>query len=999
MVGNRGFTLVVTSPQTIAVESVSAATMARLLGSGDGKATSDFSRMLVIVPSQSAGRQLRERLVQSVSAQGRGGILPPMILTPAGLANFGLDQHAVADDIQAVLAWVAVLQAVRQEEVTALFPAPFVKDLAWCREFASALVDLRRTLGEGGLTFAEVADREDVPEPLRWRALAWLERRWLTLLDERGLGDRETVRQALAQTACLSERFDRVLLVATPDLTPLAVRRLETEVAAGLTIEVLVAADDAMLEEGFDRWGLPLSDYWQRQVLDTESFEERLHVRRDPARQANVVADLLGQSTLGAVAVGLVDPSLERLLSSRLADRGMAVYNPEGVTLAKQPVIVLFRTLVSFLTDPSASHAGEFLRCPDMLTAIAERWRQRQEENDAEASEARAFDDPKLLRAWDQLREDHLPGTLAELHAALKRVRASSNERERWGKTGSEINEAVWFLEEIVRSFEQRSVAEALENFLKAVYGWRAFDRDAESTQILLGILVDVRSAVATVLAFMGEAALRAADVLGMALDHVAAQQRYEASPDDPEVVPLQGWLELLWEDKPHLVLAGFNEGKVPESITSHAFLPESLRETLGLSTNAQRYARDAYLLWAIQAARRAEDGGRVDIVLGQTSSTGDPLRPSHLLLQCEDAVLAQRVAHLFAEDSGERSQASWQAAWRLAETSLPMPEDWEERLERGLSVTAINDYLACPFRFYLTHVLRMQPADPFKMELDARDFGNVIHAAMEALGRDADLVASTEAEEIAAFLHAQVQHWMEARYGAALSVPVRQQQESAKARLTQVAKVQAQARKHGWRITEVELKIHEALGDFRIAELPLRGVIDRIEMLGEETGGPWRVVDYKTTDSPVYKPDKETRNAHFRAVPRAGLPSHVREYACFDYDPDGDGGGSFYWVDLQLPLYCLAMRHARGVQPSWAHFRVSKKLDDIRIYEEAWDDALMAAALRCAEGVVADVRAGRFLPASEKVIFENYERLILGRVEETVGSGAANEHESEGEE
>ena len=115
----------------------------------NGTFADDLSTTLVIVPSQNAGRQLRERLIQQAAEQGRAAFLPPVILTPAGLANHGLDQHVVADELQATLAWVAVLRAVPVTDVKALFPAPFVKDLDWCRE--SALADLLRTLGEGWL--------------------------------------------------------------------------------------------------------------------------------------------------------------------------------------------------------------------------------------------------------------------------------------------------------------------------------------------------------------------------------------------------------------------------------------------------------------------------------------------------------------------------------------------------------------------------------------------------------------------------------------------------------------------------------------------------------------------------------------------------------------------------------------------------------------------------------------------------------------------------------
>ncbi len=951
----------------------------------------DLSRWLVIVPSQEAGRRLREALIRQAVDKGHGGLFPPTVLTPAGLANWGLDRHAVADDLQAMLAWVTVIDEAHTEAMPALFPMPFEKDLAWCRDFARAMVSLRKTLGEAGASFADVATTEEVPERARWRALAQLEQAWIARLAQHDLRDRESIRQALASKPSLNDSFDKIFLAATPDLTPLAVQRLQTEADAGMPIDVLVAADEAMLAPGFDRWGRPRQDYWSQHTLDTEEFNERLHVCRDPARQASVAAAWIERSTLGKIAIGLLDPSLNRLLSSRLAEAAVEVYDPEGEPFTGDALIVALRTLNAYLTDASTDNAGELLRCPDILGAVSHRWNQRQQENkecNEPLSESRPFDEARLLRTWDKLQQDHLPSTLAEMHAALKRVRASDDDREKRAKTGSEINDAIWFLEEIQRSFERLPLPEALDALFKALHGWRTFDRDAEDSKRLFDTLAQVSEAVATATTFLANSKgrIRATDVLSMALDSVSAQRHYEPSPEDPEVVPLQGWLELLWEDKPHLLLTGFNEGKVPETITSDAFLPESLRTLMGLSTNEQRYARDAYLFWAIQNARLTKNGGRVDMVLGQMSSSGDPLRPSRLLLQCEDGALAERVKQLFTEDSSEKREPSWQAAWQLGSAPLRLPDEWEARLERGLSVTALRDYLTCPFRFYLKHVLRMQAIDPFKMELDALDFGNLVHEALEAFGRDPSNKDSTDPQAITAFLHAEVDRWMADRYGKTLSVPMRQQQEAAKARLAKLAQVQAGLAHAGWRIDEVELTIHKEMGDFRINDLPLRGVIDRIESRGPDNDRSHRVVDYKTTDSPVYNPDKVTRNAHFRPLPRTGLPGHLQDYACFNYDPHGTGARTFYWTDLQLPLYCLAMNHARGVRPSWAHFRVSKRLEDIRLYEEPWDDTLMVAARHCAEGVVADIRAARFHPVAERVLFDNYERLILGRPQETVG-------------
>ena len=53
----------------------------------------------------------------------------------------------------------------------------------------------------------------------------------------------------------------------------------------------------------------------------------------------------------------------------------------------------------------------------------------------------------------------------------------------------------------------------------------------------------------------------------------------------------------------------------------------DSLREKIGLRSNDERFARDAYLLTSILESRRAD--GRIDILMARTNEAGDPRRPS----------------------------------------------------------------------------------------------------------------------------------------------------------------------------------------------------------------------------------------------------------------------------------------------------------------------------------------------------------------------------------
>ena len=101
------------------------------------------------------------------------------------------------------------------------------------------------------------------------------------------------------------------------------------------------------------------------------------------------------------------------------------------------------------------------------------------------------------------------------------------------------------------------------------------------------------------------------------------------------------------------------------------------------------------------------------------------------------------------------------------------------------MAVTALRDWLACPFRFYLARVLRLEPVDPAKSELDARDFGTLCHAALEAMGREPALRDCTDAAVIRDFLLAALDREATKTYGSELTLPLLVQLESARQRLS----------------------------------------------------------------------------------------------------------------------------------------------------------------------------------------------------------------------
>ncbi|MBQ2851159.1 MAG: hypothetical protein IJE77_11815, partial [Thermoguttaceae bacterium] len=110
------------------------------------------------------------------------------------------------------------------------------------------------------------------------------------------------------------------------------------------------------------------------------------------------------------------------------------------------------------------------------------------------------------------------------------------------------------------------------------------------------------------------------------------------------DVVELQGWLDLAFDDAPNLILTGFNEGIVPSSKSSDLFLPNETRRELGLEDARRRVARDACLTSALAASKR-----NFFVVFGRRSLQNDPKTPSRFAFATAPENVPPRICRFFA--------------------------------------------------------------------------------------------------------------------------------------------------------------------------------------------------------------------------------------------------------------------------------------------------------------------------------------------------------------
>jgi ATP-dependent helicase/nuclease subunit B len=888
----------------------------------------DLSDRMIVVPTRQAGRRLRAALAVHAAERG-GAVLAPRVLVPEQILDLAQPASlAVANRAQVLLAWAEVLRAARLEEFCEVFPVdPPERDFAWALRLAGEMARLQAALAEGGLRFADVAPRagDGFAEPQRWEQLAQLERAVDAALAAQGVAAQAAVALVTANAPVSPpEGVRRVALLAVPDPL-LAVLRVLESWSRVVDVEVLAfgpAAGAAL----FDDWGRPQPEAWRERALELEPFEKCVRLCADPAAQAAAIAAQLveAKERPGLIAVGAADPEVLPLLAGELRAAGVASHLPEGRPLAREALAGLLAALQAAVRADDWASACALARRSEVLEFLAR--------ESGCAPE-------RLLAGLDALHAEHLPPTLAEA-----RRHTTELDAKRPG-----FDAALARLAELLEELRRGAFPGAWAAVLARLYAGRELDLARAEDRAFAEAAEAWRAAAAEVAA-AAPARLAADEACGLALQLFGTGRLFDDKPAG--AVELDGWLELAFRDEPVLLVAGLNDGCAPEAVAGHAFLPESLRERLGLKTNAQRFARDAWQLAALAASRAT--GGRLEVFLGKTSAAGDPLRPSRLLFQCAETELPVRVRFLFRELPPAGGNVAWRRAWRWR---VP----WVGAAER-LRVTGFRDYLACPFRFYLKHRLKMEPVDAAKRELDAADFGTLVHRVLERLGQDVAWRDCTDGEKLAREFEATFDAVVVARFGNELSLPLRVQAESARQRLAAVARLQAGERAAGWVIQHTEWKL--PAGKLSVGGIELSGTIDRIER--HEATGAWRVLDYKTSET-----GNTPAEAHVRSDRggRAWLAEARLEI----------GGKPFRWTDLQLPLYRWALGElldARGA--TIGYFNLPKAVTETRI--EMWEDfgdELQAAALRCAAAVGAGVKAGRHWPPVEEVDNDDFAALI----------------------
>lgn len=863
----------------------------------------DLASTLVVVPTSNSGRRLR------ILLSGDGGVISPHVVVPSRL----FEVEGVASKQESLWAWVQVIRGIDLSEFPHLFrnhdsnsKAGFHVSLM----LAKQLIQLRHTLSDANASFRDAGYHS--PEKERWAELGELESKMIKQLGAWKLRDPVIVKREQVLSPSLPAGITRVVVACVPDPTPMAIRALQALIKKDIPVTVLIHAPESE-RDGFDPWGVPRIDAWSRRDIHFPQWQERLHLVDRASDAAEACVRILAEQETSAqdTALALCDPTFEAALEKTFSENAWPLYNPEGRSLAASGLVCLLRAMGDLLTKDHPFEAlRELVRLPG-----------------AELFLPAHISRHEAARQMDQLHSLHLPETLSDA-----RYLASSKQRE--------------IIQSVATCIDELKPAKMVKVLRQWLSHWLT-TTDDNIAKVAEKELVEALDAITR---------LEKHD------EHIAADEAFEMlaeslksarvpSEHGESVLDLQGWLEISYDPARHLVLAGMHEECVPDGTADDVFLPDSLRDALGLRNMQARFARDAFILHAALSSRA--EHGRVDAIVARFNDAGEARKPSRLLMCETGQELAARVCHLFNESSSDTpNRGAWERDWEL---TLPrMDNIYAGESPTPISPSAIKDYLDCPLRFFLKRIVKMRTYDAAKREMDALDFGKLCHHVLERFGVDEAIRDSSDRADIEQYCMEQLDATILRHYGKNLSLPLMVQLESARERLRAFAAMQAADRAMGWCILHTEYEIGDKGGSWQLAGHPVKMAIDRIDR--HEDGKQWRVWDYKTSGKA-----KNPTTAHLRSWKDEENRPQLGDFWMVSGKPYG-------WAEVQLPMYAaFTQQHFdTGELPQVGYINLPRAVSEVAF--EAWsgfDQSVLEHAMSWAGAAVQKIRDGEFLQAA----------------------------------
>ena len=348
---------------------------------------------------------------------------------------------------------------------------------------------------------------------------------------------------------------------------------------------------------------------------------------------------------------------------------------------------------------------------------------------------------------------------------------------------------------------------------------------------------------------------------------------RFQVPPDDEGGVQILGMEESIGHAWKEIYLGGLMDGTFPRRLPQNIFLPEATLEALGVRTleNARLNAAGHFYRLLLSAPRVTltwpENVGDRPVVPSPFLAELTPLRMAGVLTEASNVQFSLTVEEsrsipelakslslagdiigldkVLDSDHEGMAGITHGLNYRHGETSGSLAP--QERTE--FSVTELDEYLKCPYAYFVKHLLRLSPLEEVSEDISVLDRGSKAHAILRMFYEEwkGPVTAGNRdkaKELLAAFAYAEFRDEAD---------PFRNRREK-DVFVTVMAERFLDAEEVFWKQGFRPAYLEQKIESFKLTltdgtEVEIHGKIDRIDV---DEHGAFIIVDYKTGGYPL---------------------------------------------------------------------------------------------------------------------------------------------------
>ncbi len=704
----------------------------------------DFRHIFYLCPSPRKLRDVQWRFAHQVNAEA---FLPPRFFTLGEFSRNLHNEFGSSRRLSPELSTLLVQMIFRQKNSAAGSSSP---PLGYCRAVANFIRDLKRAaavreLGKTRQLIAKLLDAYEKPRARALEALDILEA-YDEALKKRGWSDDEDI--MTSATGWVTSYPEIPLLVLDSFVAP---TRLEQELIAALlsraqkTFALCYAGPG---DEAAYRLGLNFVHFLKSQDFSVVQLEPSPNppqlspLRFNSAEDeiAGIARDIKlrnldGQLKLTDTIVAL--PALEAyapLVSRIFREYGIPATVYPNQKLAASPPAVAALSLLAALesgyerTVTTAAFSSEFL--------------------------------PRLLRLSSDTDDKSRNAAAVALNQAARKAGIIRG-ADAWSHLAQRLEPEEGFKSEVASSFAkdlERRVKQAINLGQTIMDGARTLGEYALRFKKLLGAadfcdnldpaepvsdqLLKARGQLYDLLdslvAFEADFGPQPTDLTGFyqafsyLLNNVSAH-----TPDlSPQGVLILSLSETLGLNPDHLYLATLTESGLPGRYPVDPLLPDFVRRELGMPDMDWHLDHERF-----HFERTCHSSRTAPWLSYHSGAEGKLVLPTPFIEQ--EPVQAKPAPGLFSPAEEQRYEGS-ESGKGLSETVQPVDFSADKEVlailesrfgpNRHLSVTKLEKYRACPYRFYVYEILGLEPVELPKLSLEPQQWGRVVHRALAEL-------------------------------------------------------------------------------------------------------------------------------------------------------------------------------------------------------------------------------------------------------------------------